>query len=259
MGEDGALDLASGRWPPTWSGRAPSSLRCSRCSAVSSTGSGRSPGTGTGISSSRRPTWGWSTRARSPTATAPQRLQGEGSLGTGGDSPGTSSSCTRPPTSGSATTSPPPTSPTCGCTRASPTTRSRSTPSASTVGRRGGVRHRDARPHPERRAIVGTYGVNARGSGDMYPKGGNMLHTIRHIIGDDARWTRSCGAEPRVPPPDRDRPAGAGVHHRPGRRPAEKVFEQYLTTTRFRRSSTVWRAPGSPTAGPTSSPASRCP
>ena len=38
-------------------------------------------------------------------------------------------------------------------------------------------------------APVGTYGVNARGSRDMYPKGGNT-HTIRHIIGDDARWTR---------------------------------------------------------------------
>ena len=106
--------------------------------------------------------------------------------------------------------------------------------------------------------IVGTYGLNARGSGDMYPKGGNMLHTIRHIIGDDARWTRSCGAQRRVPPPDRDRPAGAGVHHRPGRRAPEKVFDQYLTTTRFRRSSTVWTAPSSPTTGPTSFPASRC-
>ena len=34
--------------------------------------------------------------------------------------------------------------------------------------------------------IVGAYGVNAEGSGDMYPKGGNMLHTIRQIVGDDA-------------------------------------------------------------------------
>ena len=36
--------------------------------------------------------------------------------------------------------------------------------------------------------IIGVYGTNRQGSGDMYPKGGNMLHTIRQIINDDARW-----------------------------------------------------------------------
>jgi aminopeptidase N len=36
--------------------------------------------------------------------------------------------------------------------------------------------------------IIGTYGANREGSGDMYPKGGNMLHTIRHVINDDAKW-----------------------------------------------------------------------
>jgi aminopeptidase N len=36
--------------------------------------------------------------------------------------------------------------------------------------------------------IVGVYGSNREGSGDMYPKGGNMLHTIRHVINDDAKW-----------------------------------------------------------------------
>ena len=36
--------------------------------------------------------------------------------------------------------------------------------------------------------IIGTYGANREGSSDMYPKGGNMLHTIRHIINDDAKW-----------------------------------------------------------------------
>ncbi|HEU5051446.1 MAG TPA: M1 family metallopeptidase [Gemmatimonadales bacterium] len=32
------------------------------------------------------------------------------------------------------------------------------------------------------------YGVNAQGSGDMYPKGGNMLHTIRQLVNDDGKW-----------------------------------------------------------------------
>jgi aminopeptidase N len=36
--------------------------------------------------------------------------------------------------------------------------------------------------------IVGVYGVNHEGSGDMYDKGANMLHTIRQLVDDDARW-----------------------------------------------------------------------
>jgi aminopeptidase N len=36
--------------------------------------------------------------------------------------------------------------------------------------------------------IIGQYDVNNEGSGDMYYKGGNMLHTIRQIINDDEKW-----------------------------------------------------------------------
>jgi aminopeptidase N len=36
--------------------------------------------------------------------------------------------------------------------------------------------------------IVPAYGVNAEGSGDMYYKGGNMLHTIRQVVNDDEKW-----------------------------------------------------------------------
>ena len=38
------------------------------------------------------------------------------------------------------------------------------------------------------RPIIGQYNVNQEGSGDMYYKGGNMLHTIRHIVNDDKKW-----------------------------------------------------------------------
>ena len=38
------------------------------------------------------------------------------------------------------------------------------------------------------RPIIGEYNVDHRGSGDMYNKGGNMLHTIRQIINDDLLW-----------------------------------------------------------------------
>lgn len=48
------------------------------------------------------------------------------------------------------------------------------------IGSRRGIRND--------RPIIPAYNVNDQGSGDMYPKGGSMLHTIRHIIGDDAKW-----------------------------------------------------------------------
>lgn len=38
------------------------------------------------------------------------------------------------------------------------------------------------------RPIIGVYDVNYAGSGDMYSKGANMLHTIRQIIDDDEQW-----------------------------------------------------------------------
>lgn len=38
------------------------------------------------------------------------------------------------------------------------------------------------------RPVTGKYDVNNSGSGDMYYKGGNMLHMIRQIIGDDEKW-----------------------------------------------------------------------
>ena len=36
--------------------------------------------------------------------------------------------------------------------------------------------------------IIGTYGSNREGSGDMYYKGGNLLHTVRQIVNDDEKW-----------------------------------------------------------------------
>jgi aminopeptidase N len=48
------------------------------------------------------------------------------------------------------------------------------------IGNRRGIRND--------KPIIGVYGSNRTGSGDMYPKGGNMLHTIRHVINDDTKW-----------------------------------------------------------------------
>ncbi|MAL17505.1 MAG: peptidase M1 [Balneola sp.] len=38
------------------------------------------------------------------------------------------------------------------------------------------------------RPLIGTYGVHHEGSGDMYNKGGNLLHTLRQVADDDSLW-----------------------------------------------------------------------
>ncbi|MEH6617940.1 M1 family metallopeptidase [Maribacter arcticus] len=38
------------------------------------------------------------------------------------------------------------------------------------------------------RPIIGIYDVNHEGSGDMYYKGSNILHTLRQVVNDDAKW-----------------------------------------------------------------------
>jgi len=48
------------------------------------------------------------------------------------------------------------------------------------IGTRKGIRNE--------KPIIGTYNVNHEGSGDMYNKGGNMLHTLRQLIEDDEKW-----------------------------------------------------------------------
>ncbi|WP_103665210.1 M1 family metallopeptidase [Gracilimonas amylolytica] len=38
------------------------------------------------------------------------------------------------------------------------------------------------------RPLMGTHGVYHRGSGDIYNKGGNLLHTLRQVADDDSLW-----------------------------------------------------------------------
>ena len=47
-----------------------------------------------------------------------------------------------------------------------------------------GLRKKIANDKP----IIGAYGVNQEGSGDMYYKGSNLVHTIRQIINDDEKF-----------------------------------------------------------------------
>ncbi|MGH7589839.1 MAG: M1 family metallopeptidase [Gemmatimonadales bacterium] len=80
--------------------------------------------------------------------------------------------------------------------------------------------------------IIGIYGVNHEGSGDVYYKGGNMLHTLRQVINDDDKWRDILrglqhtfwhqvvtGAEVRQYMSEK-----AGIDLGP-------VFEEYLNTT----------------------------
>ena len=48
------------------------------------------------------------------------------------------------------------------------------------IGTRKGIKNE--------KPIIGYYNVNKEGSGDMYPKGGNMLHTLRQLIENDEKW-----------------------------------------------------------------------
>ncbi|TCD10520.1 M1 family peptidase [Pedobacter frigidisoli] len=82
--------------------------------------------------------------------------------------------------------------------------------------------------------IIPSYGVNAQGSGDMYPKGGNMLHSIRHGLNNDELFRSIL------------RGLNKNFYHqtvttkqvedyisRVAKYPYAKVFDQYLRTTQI--------------------------
>lgn len=40
------------------------------------------------------------------------------------------------------------------------------------------------------RPLIGHYDVNHEGSGDMYYKGSNLIHTLRQVVNDDEKWRK---------------------------------------------------------------------
>jgi len=84
------------------------------------------------------------------------------------------------------------------------------------------------------RPIIGPYGVNKEGSGDMYPKSGNMLHSIRHAMNNDEkfrqllRFLNKKFYHQTVTTEDIQKVVsqyfGSSV---------EKIFDQYLRTTKI--------------------------
>ncbi len=80
--------------------------------------------------------------------------------------------------------------------------------------------------------IVGVFGVHNEGSGDMYDKGGLMLHTIRQLIGNDETWRGILrGLNSTY---GRKTVTGQEVQEYISRQSGidlSRVFRQYLTTT----------------------------
>ncbi len=84
------------------------------------------------------------------------------------------------------------------------------------------------------RPIIGPYGVNKEGSGDMYPKSGNMLHSIRHAMNNDdtfremLRYLNKKFYHKTVTTEDIQ-----GVVSEYFGSPVNKIFDQYLRTTQI--------------------------
>ncbi|MGH7678428.1 MAG: M1 family metallopeptidase [Gemmatimonadaceae bacterium] len=84
------------------------------------------------------------------------------------------------------------------------------------------------------RPIIAAFGVNAQGSGDMYYKGGSMLHTIRQVIADDEKWRGLLrGAQKTFRHKAIDGSELRSYISREAGIDLSKVFEQYLTTTKI--------------------------
>jgi aminopeptidase N len=84
------------------------------------------------------------------------------------------------------------------------------------------------------RPVIPRYGVNEQGSGDMYPKGGNMLHSIRHGMDDDEKFRQILRGLQKdfyhqtvtTQQVEAYVSAHAGFNY-------SKVFDQYLRTTQI--------------------------
>jgi aminopeptidase N len=80
--------------------------------------------------------------------------------------------------------------------------------------------------------IVAPYGVNADGSGDMYYKGGSMLHMMRQIVANDETWRGILRGLNKTF--WHQTVTGAQIQAYISKQAGidfSKVFEQYLTTT----------------------------
>ncbi len=82
--------------------------------------------------------------------------------------------------------------------------------------------------------IIGSYGVNNEGSGDMYVKGGNMIHTIRQVINNDEKFRNILRGLNKTfyHKTVTTREIEAYIIRQSGME-SGKIFDQYLRTTKI--------------------------
>jgi len=79
--------------------------------------------------------------------------------------------------------------------------------------------------------IIGHYGVNQEGSGDMYYKAGNMIHAIRQVINDDEKFRQILrGLNKTFYHQTVTTQQVQDYINKTSKINFDKVFEQYLTT-----------------------------
>ncbi len=80
--------------------------------------------------------------------------------------------------------------------------------------------------------VIGPYGVNQEGSGDMYNKGANLLHTIRQVINDDSVFRKILrGLNKDFLHQTVDSKEVEAYFSRKSGKDLSKIFDQYLRTT----------------------------
>ena len=82
--------------------------------------------------------------------------------------------------------------------------------------------------------LIGPYGVNQKGSGDMYNKGANLLHTIRQVINDDSVFRKILrGLNKDFYHRTVDSKDVEDYFSRQSGKDLSKIFDQYLRTTKI--------------------------
>lgn len=93
-----------------------------------------------------------------------------------------------------------------------------------------GIRNKIANDRP----LIGAYGVNQEGSGDMYNKGANLLHTIRQVINDDELFrTILRGLNKDFYHKTVDSKDVEEYFSKKSGKELSKIFDQYLRTTQI--------------------------
>ena len=84
------------------------------------------------------------------------------------------------------------------------------------------------------RPLIGRYGVNKEGSGDMYNKGANLLHTIRQVIDDDSVFRKILrGLNKDFYHQTVDSKDVEVYFSKVSGKDISKIFDQYLRTTKI--------------------------